>query len=57
MKVRRSPDFAGMEEEEALADLRQRIEYYEAKYASLTDEEGAYIKLYDLSSRVIANGC
>ena len=54
-KVRASPDFRSLSEEEALADLRERIGHYERAYESVTDEEGAYIKLYNLSSKVSAN--
>ena len=54
-KVRASPDFRNLSEEEALADLRERIGHYERAYESVTDEEGAYIKLYNLSSKVSAN--
>lgn len=54
-KVRASPDFAGLSEEEALSDLRQRVSHYEASYVPVADEEGAYIKLFDLSSKVTAH--
>ena len=54
-KVRASPDFKSLSEEEALSDLRERIGHYERAYESVTDEEGAYIKLYNLSSKVSAN--
>ena len=53
--MRASPDFKSLSEEEALADLRERIGHYERAYESVTDEEGAYIKLYNLSSKVSAN--
>jgi len=53
-KVRASPDFAGMDENEALADLQARVANYEAVYEPVVDEEGAYIKLYDISAKVSA---
>ena len=53
--MRASPDFKSLSEEAALADLRERIGHYERAYETVTDEEGAYIKLYNLSSKVTAN--
>jgi len=56
-KVAGSPDFATMNEEEALADLRARIGKYEAVYETiLEDAEYSYIKLYNMSSRVLVSG-
>ena len=46
-KVRASPDFyrhAG-DEAAAMADLRERIRHYESTYQSLSEGEGAYIKV------------
>jgi len=54
-KVRASPDFSGLDEADALADLRLRISNYEAVYEPVVDEEGAYVKLYNLSSKVTAH--
>ena len=54
-KVRASPDFKGLSEDSALDDLRKRIENYERAYDTIADDEGAYIKLYNLSSKVCAN--
>lgn len=56
-KVASSPDFAEMNLEVALEDLRQRIRNYERAYQTVRDEEGAYIKLYNFSSKVTANQC
>lgn len=55
LKVRHSPDFDGMEEQAAIDDLTQRIDHYEAKYETLQPAEGAFIKLYDLNSKVSTN--
>lgn len=52
VKVHNSADFAGMDEAEAIADLTQRIDLYEEKYETLQDVEGAFIRLYDLNSKV-----
>lgn len=56
-KVRLSPDFANMSEKDALADLKARIVNYDAAYETVTDSEGAYIKLFDMSSKIMANHC
>ncbi|KAL1525407.1 hypothetical protein AB1Y20_020266 [Prymnesium parvum] len=54
-KVRASPDFKHLDEATALADLQRRIANYEAAYEPVSDDEGAYIKLYNLSSKVTAH--
>eukprot|EP00966_Prymnesium_polylepis_P094861 2196651-Prymnesium_polylepis.2 len=53
-KVRASPDFYGHAGDEAAAmdDLKRRAVHYEASYQSLAEHEGAFIQLYDLSSKV-----
>lgn len=56
-KVRFSPDFAGLSFSDALEDLRARIANYERVYETVQDDEGASIKLIDLSSKVIAHAC
>jgi len=56
-KVRASPDFAGMGFDAALADLRARIENYAKAYETVEDDEGAYVKLFDFSSKVTAHMC
>jgi len=56
-KVTHSPDFASMSASEALADLTARIEKYEKVYETVRDDEGPYIKLYNLSSKVLVNHC
>jgi len=53
--VRASPDFAGLSEEAALSDLRERVANYEAAYEPVSDEEGAYIKIFDISAKVSAD--
>jgi len=54
-KVRTSPDFAGMTEEEGIADLKRRLTYYESIYESLRPSEGSFIKLLNMSSYVVTN--
>lgn len=56
-KVTSSPDYRHMSVDAAVADLKQRMENYEAAYEALEDEEGiSYIKLFDLQSKVHAKG-
>ena len=56
-KVRYSPDFKQMTEEQAMQDLKQRIANYEEIYETVQDSEGPFIKLFNLSSKVMANHC
>jgi len=56
-KVMNSPDFQGMPPDEALVDIKSRIARYEEVYETVRDEEGAYMKLFNLSSKVMANYC
>lgn len=55
-KIRNSPDYRNMPEEEAVKDLRARISNYEAVYETVEDDEQlSYIKLINLQSKVICN--
>jgi hypothetical protein len=54
-KVSNSPDFEGMLPEEALADLRQRVEKYEAQYETVDDDSLSYIKVFNLSTKLLVN--
>lgn len=56
-KIRHSPDFHDMSYEQSLEDLKSRIAKYEAVYETVGDDEGPYIKLYNLSTKVLANQC
>lgn len=56
-KVANSPDFRNMSPEEAVRDLKLRIEKYEKVYETVEDDEGPYIKLFNLSSKVMASHC
>ena len=53
-KVRNSNDFRGMPEAEAMKDLEERIKYYEEKYETVREQEGAYIKIFDQRAKVSA---
>ncbi len=53
-----SPDYAGMDPEEAVADFRARIAHYQSRYEPLVeaDAEGAsYIKLIDVGRVVVVH--
>ncbi|CAK8998941.1 Probable global transcription activator SNF2L1 (ATP-dependent helicase SMARCA1) (DNA-dependent ATPase SNF2L) (Nucleosome-remodeling factor subunit SNF2L) (SWI/SNF-related matrix-associated actin-dependent regulator of chromatin subfamily A member 1) [Durusdinium trenchii] len=54
-KVRNSPDFEGMDEEKAITDLRTRIRNYEKVYEAVSNEAASYIKIYNMSSKILAN--
>lgn len=54
-KVSSSPDFQGMDEEEALADLRMRVGKYEEQYETITDDSQSYIKIFNLSTKLLVN--
>ena len=56
-KVSNSPDFKGLTFEAGLADLKERIANYEKAYETVEDDEGAYVKLFNFSSKVTANNC
>jgi len=49
-KVAHSADFRGLDKAVALKDLEDRIEHYEKIYETVRAEEGAYIKLFNLSA-------
>jgi len=50
-----SPDYAGMDPDEAVRDFRTRIGHYERIYETLADDEGSYLKLIDRGRRVVMN--
>ena len=54
-KVQNSPDFQGMTEEEAIADLRRRCQKYEEQYEPVADDKQSYIKIFNLSSKLLVN--
>jgi broad specificity phosphatase PhoE len=54
-KIQNSPDFQGMTEEEGIADLRKRVQKYEEQYETIEDDALSYIKIYNLSSKVMVN--
>ena len=44
-KISQSPDFDGMSEEEAFADLRSRVAKYESAYETIDNDNLSYIKI------------
>lgn len=54
-KTRTSPDFKGMSPEEAIADLKRRVQKYEDRYETITDQSQSYIKVFNLSTRLMVN--
>lgn len=54
-KVNNSPDYKGMNEEEAMADLLTRVEKYEDAYETIEDDTQSYIKIFNLSSKMLVN--
>jgi broad specificity phosphatase PhoE len=54
-KVNNSPDFKGMTEDEAIADLRKRVQKYEEQYETIDDDSISYIKVFNLSSKLLVN--
>lgn len=56
-KVLNSPDFEGMSEQEAVADLRDRVTKYEEQYETIDDDSLSYIKVFNLSTKIMVNHC
>jgi len=54
-KVMNSPDFDGLSLEDGIADLRNRVKKYEETYETITDDSCSYIKIFNLSSKLMAN--
>jgi len=54
-KVNNSPDFVGLDKQQAFNDLQQRITHYEQVYETLTDDSLSYIQIFNLSSKLLCN--
>lgn len=48
LKMQYSPDYAGMDMAQALADFKERIQKYESVYETITDRTLHYVKLIDM---------
>jgi len=56
-KVSNSPDYKNMDEQEAIKDLKQRVKQYEQQYETITDDSLSYIKIFNLSTKLLVNHC
>jgi len=54
-KVTNSPDFQAMPTEEALKDLKLRVQKYEEQYETIQEDTQSYIKIFNLSSKMLVN--
>ena len=54
-KVNNSPDYMGMDKDEAMADILKRAALYEEAYETIDDDSQSYIKMYNLSSKILVN--
>lgn len=54
-KVSNSPDYKSMDKEEALEDLKKRVKKYEEQYETITDDSLSYIKIFNLSTKLMVN--
>lgn len=54
-KVSNSPDFEGMSFEASMDDLLKRVQKYEEQYQTITDDTLSYIKVYNLSTKLLVN--
>ena len=54
-KISSCPDFDGVDQKEALADLQQRVEKYESRYEPIDDDALSYIQIFNLSSKILVN--
>jgi len=54
-KVSSSPDFEHMDLQEAMEDLRRRVTKYEEQYETITDDSQSYIKIFNLSTKLMVN--
>eukprot|EP00580_Thalassiosira_gravida_P016232 CAMPEP_0201662248 /NCGR_PEP_ID=MMETSP0494-20130426/4398_1 /ASSEMBLY_ACC=CAM_ASM_000839 /TAXON_ID=420259 /ORGANISM="Thalassiosira gravida, Strain GMp14c1" /LENGTH=620 /DNA_ID=CAMNT_0048140571 /DNA_START=226 /DNA_END=2089 /DNA_ORIENTATION=+ len=54
-KVNNSPDYKDMDVKEAMADLLSRVKKYEEAYETIDDDTQSYIKIFNLSSKMLVN--
>jgi broad specificity phosphatase PhoE/predicted kinase len=50
-----SPDYIGVDPDQAVADFRARIAHYERVYETVDEDALSSIRLFDVSTRVVAN--
>lgn len=54
-KVNNSPDYKDMNVKEAMDDLLSRVKKYEEAYETIDDDSQSYIKIFNLSSKMLVN--
>jgi hypothetical protein len=54
-KVNNSPDYKGMSQDEAMRDIEARVKKYEEQYETIDDDALSYIKIFNLSSKMLVN--
>ena len=54
-KIRNSPDFEGLSEEQAMEDLKMRAAKYEERYETIDDDSLSYVKIFNFLSKILAN--
>jgi 6-phosphofructo-2-kinase len=54
-KILNSPDYEGVTPDEAMKDLRVRVQKYEEQYQTITDDSLSYIKIFNLSTKLLVN--
>ena len=52
-----SPDYAGIQSQQAVDDFRKRIAHYESVYEPLEEPELRWIKIIDAGRQIIVNRC
>ena len=54
-KIANSPDYSGVSHEDAIADLKKRVQKYEEQYETIEDDNLSYIKIFNLSTKMLVN--
>lgn len=54
-KIANSPDYRGIPETDAIEDLKQRVQKYEEQYETIADDKLSYIKIFNLSTKMLVN--
>mmetsp|Transcript_22992 Transcript_22992/g.48587 ORF Transcript_22992/g.48587 Transcript_22992/m.48587 type:complete len:630 (-) Transcript_22992:144-2033(-) len=54
-KMSNSPDYKDVDPEKAMADLLDRVKKYEEAYETIDDDSKSYIKIFNLSSKILVN--
>jgi broad specificity phosphatase PhoE/predicted kinase len=51
----RSPDYAGIDPEEAVKDFLLRIHHYERAYETVSEDEGSFVRIIDVGRTLVAH--